>query len=54
MTYSHKLAQMYSTVTSQVILYCMIRNLHKCSLTLRHIGHTPTNNGFFKLIEALL
>jgi len=24
-----------------------------CSLTLRHIGHTRTNNGFFKLIEAL-
>jgi len=23
-------------------------------LTLRHIGHTRTNNGFFKLVEALL
>jgi len=32
----------------------MKRNLHKCSLTLRHIGHTRTNNGFFKLVEALL
>jgi len=32
----------------------MKRSLHKCSLTLRHIGHTPTNNGFFKLVEALL
>jgi len=25
-----------------------------CSLTLRHIGHTRTNNGCFKLVEALL
>jgi len=32
----------------------MKRSLHKCSLTLRHIGHTRTNNGFFKLVEALL
>jgi len=32
----------------------MKRNLHKCSLTLRHIGRTHTNNGFFKLVEALL
>ena len=54
MTYSHKLASMYSTVTSQVILYCMKRSLHKCTLTLRHIGYTPTDNGFFKLVEALL
>jgi len=23
-------------------------------LTLRHIGHTRTNNGMFKLVEALL
>jgi len=37
-----------------VILYCMKKKLHKCSLTLRHIGHTRTNNGFFKLVEALL
>jgi len=29
-------------------------SLHKCSLTLRHIGHTRTNNGFFKIVEALL
>ena len=39
---------------SHVILYCMERSLHKCSLTLRHIGQTRTNNGFFKLVEALL
>ena len=45
---------MYCTVTSHVILYWMKRSLHKCSLTLRHIGHTPTNDGFFKLVEALL
>ena len=45
---------MYSTVTSHVILYCLKRSLHKCSLALRHIGHTSTNNGFFKLVEALL
>jgi len=32
----------------------MKRSLHKCSLTLRHIGHTRTNNGFFKVMEALL
>jgi len=32
----------------------MKRNLHKCSLTLRHIGHTRTNNGYFKLVEALV
>jgi len=32
----------------------MNRSLHKCSLTLRHIGHTRTNNGFFKLVETLL
>jgi len=32
----------------------MERSLHKCSLTLRHIGQTRTNNGFFKLVEALL
>jgi len=32
----------------------MKRNLHKCSLTLGHIGHTRTNNGVFKLVEALL
>jgi len=23
-------------------------------MTLRDIGHTPTNNGFFKIVEALL
>ena len=45
---------MYFTVTSHVILHCMKRILHKYSLTLRHIGHTRTNNGFFKLVEALL
>jgi len=32
----------------------MKRSLHKCRLTLRHIGHTRINNGFFKLMEALL
>ena len=32
----------------------MKRNLHKCSLTLRPIGHTRTGNGLFKLVEALL
>jgi len=32
----------------------MKRSLHKCSLTLRHIGHTRSNNGFFKLVEVLL
>jgi len=32
----------------------MKRSLDKCSLTLRYIGHTPTNIGFFKLVEALL
>jgi len=31
----------------------MKRSLHKCSLTLRHNGRTRTNNGFFKLVEAL-
>ena len=31
----------------------MKRSLHKCSLTLRHIGRTRANNGFFKLVEAL-
>jgi len=32
----------------------MKRSLRKYSLTLRHIGHTRTNNGLFKLVEALL
>jgi len=32
----------------------MKRSLRKCSLTLKHIGHTRANNGFFKLVEALL
>jgi len=32
----------------------MKRSLYKRSLTLRHIGHTRTNNGYFKLVEALL
>jgi len=32
----------------------MKRSLHKCSLTLRHIGRTRINNGLFKLMEALL
>jgi len=32
----------------------MKRSLHKCSLTLRHIGHTRTSNGYFKLVETLL
>jgi len=32
--------------TSHVILYWMKTNLHKCSLTLRHIGHTRTNMNF--------
>jgi len=32
----------------------MNRSLHKCSLTLEHIGRTRTNNGFLKLVEALL
>jgi len=32
----------------------MKRSLHKRSLALRHISHTHTNNGFFKLVEALL
>jgi len=32
----------------------MKRSLHKCSLTLKNIGHTRANNGFFKLVEALL
>jgi len=41
-------------LTSHVILHYMKRSLHKRSLTLRHIGHTRTNNGFFKLVEALL
>jgi len=31
----------------------MKTSLHKCSLTLRHIGHTRTN-GFFNHVEALL
>jgi len=53
-TYSHKPAQMYSPVTSHAVLYCMKRSLRKCRLTLRHIGNTPTNDGFFKLVEALL
>ena len=44
---------MYSTATSHLILYCK-RSLHKCILTLRHIDHTRTNNGFFKLTEGLL
>jgi len=30
------------------------RSLRKYSLTLRHIGHTRTNNGLYKLVEALL
>jgi len=41
-------------LTSHIILYCMKRCLHKGSFTLGHIGHTRTNNGFFKLVEALL
>jgi len=41
-------------LTSHIILYCMKRSLHKCSLTLGHIDHTRTNNGFFKLVEVLL
>jgi len=32
----------------------MKRSLRKYSLTLRHIGHARTNNGLFKLVEALL
>ena len=32
----------------------MKRSLHERSLTLRLIGHTRTNNGFFKLVETLL
>jgi len=32
----------------------MKRSLRKYILTLRHIGHTRANNGFFKLVEALL
>jgi len=32
----------------------MKRSLHKWSLPLRHIGHTRTYYGFFKLVEALL
>jgi len=32
----------------------MKRSLHKWSLPLRHVGHTRTNNGFFKIVEALL
>jgi len=32
----------------------MKRRLHKRSLTLGRIGRTRTNNGFFKLVEALL
>jgi len=32
----------------------MKRSLRKYSLTRRYIGHTRTNNGFFKLVEALL
>ena len=39
---------------NHVILYCMKRSLHKWSLTLRHIGHTRINYGFFKFMEALL
>jgi len=31
----------------------MKRSLRKYRLTLRHIGDTRTNNGFFKLVEAL-
>ena len=40
---------MYSTVTSHPILYCMKRILHKCSLTLKHIGHTPLIMYFLNL-----
>jgi len=36
---------MYSTVTSHVILHCMKRSLHKCSLALRHI--IPVATGGF-------
>jgi len=32
----------------------MKKSLHKCSLTLKHIGHTRADNGFFQLVEALL
>jgi len=32
----------------------MKRSLLKSSLTIWHIGHIRTNNGFFKLVEALL
>jgi len=31
----------------------MKTSLQKYSVTLRHIGHTRTNNGLFKLMEAL-
>jgi len=41
-------------LTSHVILYCVKRSLHKCSSTLRHNGHSRTNNGMFKLVNALL
>ena len=41
-------------LTGHVIFCCMKRSLYKCSLPLRHIGHTRTNNGVFKLVEALL
>jgi len=29
----------------------MKRSLHKCNLTLSHIGHTRTNNGIFKFVD---
>ena len=38
------------------VFYCVKRNLRKriWSYSFRHIGHTNTNNGFFKLVEAFL
>jgi len=41
-------------LTSHAVLYCIKRSLHKITLTLSHIGHTHANNGFFKLVKALL
>jgi len=53
-TYFRKPAYTYSK--NPVVLFCVKRSLRKhiWSYSLRHIGHTHTNNGFFKLVEALL
>ena len=52
-TYSHNLHR--RILASRMCFHAeWEKSLRKCILTLSHIGHTRTNNWFFKLVEALL